>query len=128
MATGCGLGFQSSNQSSPELGAAIHSLILTDAGLATEARILPPFGVGSVTPQLPVPFGKRPIEKSVGCNPKATELSWPPPLAGLSKRKRFPPEALMLKPVLVGPMGMEALHSSRLNPRPAMVLPGANTY
>src|SRR6266702_4290836 len=98
MATGCRLGFQSSNQSSPELGTAIHSLTETEAALPSEAAMFALFGVGKVKTQLPVPFGTRPIETSVACNPKVTELSKPPPLAGLSKRKRASPDCLILNP------------------------------
>src|SRR6185369_4277455 len=98
IATGCGLGFQSSNQSSPELGTAIHSLTDTEVALPSEAAMFTLFAVGRVNTQFPVPSGTRPIEESVACNPNATELSKPPPLAGLSKRKRVSPLCLMLNP------------------------------
>ena|SRR5437867_9389396 len=93
IATGCGLGFHNSNQSSPELGAAIHSLTFTLLALASDAGMFRLLAVGSVITQLPVPSGTRPIEKSAACNPKVTELSRPPPLASLSNRKMAPPSA-----------------------------------
>ena len=62
MATGCPLGFHSSNQSSPELGAAIHSFTFTRFALPSDAGSAAPPAVGKVSVHGPVPSGTRLIE------------------------------------------------------------------
>src|ERR1051325_10468879 len=111
METGWGFGFQSSNQSSPEVGAAIHSFTLIEFAFATAAGMLAPLGVGMVSVQLPVPLGTRLMEKSTAWRPYVTAFNSAPPPR--SKRYTLPPSALMLNPVFVADAGDEPSHRNR---------------
>src|SRR5688500_9860658 len=118
-------GFHNSNQSSPELGFAIHSLIFTAFALPSPTVSGAPPGVGNVSTHGPVPSGTRLMEKSVACKPYVSEFTM---FDEALKRNKLAPSPSMLKPVFVLPAGISPSQRMRNLPCPAMTVPGPKTY
>src|SRR5881394_1141836 len=77
-ATACGFGLKTSNQSSPEEGAAIHSLIFRLAGSPRLTAELGEAALGITSVQLVLPLGKRPMARSSAWRPNVTKSTGTP--------------------------------------------------